>query len=86
MVEEYKSIMKNIVWEVVPRPKDKLVVGSRWIFKVKHAIDGNIEKYKARFLVKGFSQVEGNDYEETFAHVERYSSIISTLALVVWMG
>ena len=37
MVEEYDSIMKNQVWEVVPRPQGKKVVGSRWIYKVKHA-------------------------------------------------
>ena len=42
IVEEYESIVKNSVWEVVPRPADKSVVGSKWIFKVKHAIDGSI--------------------------------------------
>jgi len=45
MVEEYKSIVKNSVWEVVPRPTDKSILGSRWIFKVKHAADRSIEKY-----------------------------------------
>ena len=62
MVEEYDSIMKNQVWEVVPRPKGKKVVGSRWIYKVKHAADRSVEKYKARFVAKGFSQKEGIDY------------------------
>ena len=55
MVEEYDSIMKNQVWEVVLRPQGKKVVGSRWIYKVKHAVDESVEKYKARFVVKGFS-------------------------------
>eukprot|EP00253_Pinus_taeda_P031236 PITA_31236 len=67
MVEEYESIVKNIVWEVVPRLEDKLVVGLRWIFKVNHVVDGRIKKYKDRFVAKGFSQVEGIDYEETFS-------------------
>ena len=40
--------MKNDVWDVVPRPKGKSVVASKWIYKIKHAADGNIEKYKAR--------------------------------------
>ncbi len=44
MVEEYKSIVKNSIWEVVPRPAKKSVVGSRWIFKLKHASDESIEK------------------------------------------
>ena len=67
MVEEYDSIMKNQIWEAVSRPEGKKVVGSRWIYKVKHATDGSVEKYKARFVAKRFSQKEGIDYEETFA-------------------
>jgi hypothetical protein len=55
MMEEYKSIMKNNVWEVVPRPEGKSVVTSRWLYKLKHVADGNIEKYKARFAAWGFS-------------------------------
>ena len=43
------------------------MVTSRWLYKVKHATDGSIEKFKARFVARGFSQVEGVDYEETFA-------------------
>ena len=75
MVEEYDSIVRNSAWEIVPRPVGKSVVGSRWIYKVKKAADGSVEKYKARFVARGFSQIEGIDYEETFAPVARYSSI-----------
>eukprot|EP00253_Pinus_taeda_P015555 PITA_15555 len=67
MQEEYSSIMKNDVWEVVPRSEGKYVVSSRWLYKVKHATYGSIEKFKARFVARGFSQVEGVDYEETFS-------------------
>jgi hypothetical protein len=55
MVEEYDSIVKNSVWEIVPRPIDKSVVGSRWIYKVKKVVDGSVEKYKASFVARGFS-------------------------------
>ena len=55
MVEEYDSIMKNQVWEVLPRPEGKKVVGSRWIYKVNHAANKSVEKYKACFVAKGFS-------------------------------
>ena len=55
MVEEYDSIMKNQVWEVVSRTQGRKVVGSRWIYKVKHAANESVEKYKARFMEKGFS-------------------------------
>ena len=65
-MDEYHSIMKNDVWEIVLRPKGKSVVTSRWIYKLKHAADGSVEKYKSKFVVRGFSQVEGIDYDETF--------------------
>jgi hypothetical protein len=50
MLEEYDSIMRNCVWEVVPRPVGKLVVTSRWLYKTKHAADRNIEKHKDHFV------------------------------------
>ena len=78
--------MTNDVWEVVPRPQDRSVVGSRWIYKIKYAADGSIEKFKARFVAKGYAQKEGIDYEETFAPVARYTSIRSIISLAVQMG
>jgi hypothetical protein len=77
MTEEYQSIIKNEVWEIVPRAKNKDGVSYIWLFKIKHAANGSIEKYKARFVTHGFSQKEGIDYEETFAPVARYASIRS---------
>src|SRR5713226_3737955 len=85
MIKEYQSVMKNDVWDVVPRPKGKSVVTSKWIYKIKHAADGSIEKYKARFVARGFSQKEGIDYEETFAPVARYTSIRAIMALASMM-
>ena len=46
MTKEYESIIKNDVWEIVPRPDGKSVVSSKWIFKIKHATDGSIENIK----------------------------------------
>ena len=86
MVEEYDSIMRNEVWEVVLRLEGKSVVTSRWIYKVKYVADGSIEKHKARFVARGFSQVEGIDYDETFAPVARYASIRIVIAIVAEMG
>jgi hypothetical protein len=86
MMEEYNSIMKNDVWEVVPRPEGKSVVTSKWLYKLKHAADGSIEKYKARFVARGFSQVEGVDYDETFAPVARYTSIRAVISIAAEMG
>ena len=78
--------MKNDVWEIVPRPERKFVVSSKWIVKIKHAADGSIEKYKARFVARGFSQKEGIDYEETFAPVARYTSVRAVLAIAASKG
>ena len=85
-MEEYNSISKNDVWEVVPRPEGKSVVTSKWLYKLKHAADGNIEKYKAHFVARGFSQVEGVDYDETFAAVARYTSIRAVISIAAEMG
>ena len=86
MIEEYKSIMKNDVWKVVPRPTGKSVVTSRWLYKIKHAADGSVEKYKARFVARGFTQKEGIDYDETFAPVARYTTIKTIISLAAVFG
>ena len=85
MIKEYQSIMKNDVWDVVPRPKGKYVVTSKWIYKIKHVANGIIEKYKERVVARGFSQKEGIDYEENFAPVSTYTSIKSVFALATVM-
>jgi hypothetical protein len=86
MSEEYNSILKNDVWTVVPRPRNKSVVTSKWLYKIKHAADGSVEKYKARFVARGFSQKEGIDYDEIFAPVARYSSIRTIISLAAVFG
>ena len=78
-------VMKNDVWEIVPKPEGKSVVSSKWIYKIKHVADGSIEKYKARFVARGFFQKDGIDYEETFAPVAWYTSIRAIVALASMM-
>eukprot|EP00253_Pinus_taeda_P017294 PITA_17294 len=85
MIEEYNSIMVNDVWEVVPRPQDRSVVGSRWIYKIKYATDDSVGKYKARFVAKGYAQKQRIDYEETFAPVAKYTSIRTVVFLAAQM-
>ena len=66
--------------------KKKSVVTSKWVYKVKHATDGSVDKYKVRFVARGFSQKEGEDYDETFAPVARYTSIRAIISLVHFHG
>ena len=61
------------------------MVGSKWIYKVKNAVDKSVEKYKASFMAKGFSQKEGIDYEETFSPIAKYSSIWTIISLATEM-
>jgi hypothetical protein len=82
MTEEHQSIIKNEVWEIIPRPKEKSVVTSKWVYKIKHATDGSVDKYKARFAARGFSQKEGEYYDETFSLVAIYTSIRAIISLV----
>jgi hypothetical protein len=86
MMKEHQSIMKNDVWEIVPRPKEKSVVTSKWVYKIKHAADRSVDKYKARFVARGFSQKEGENYDKTFSPVARYTSIRAIISLVASMG
>jgi len=86
LLDEYKSIMKNMVWDIVPRSKDKSVVSSKWLYKIKHATDGNVEKYKARFVARGFSQKEGRDYDDIFASVGSYTTIRTIISLASILG
>ena len=81
MHKEFESIMKNDVWDMVPRPEDKLFVTSKWPYKIKHGSGGSVEKFKERSVSGGFSQKEGVDYDDIFAPVARYTTIWSIIAL-----
>ena len=65
--KEYQSLMDNGTWKLVPRPRDKRVVGSTWVFKPKINPDGTFAKFKARAVAQGFTQVPGRDFDETYA-------------------
>jgi hypothetical protein len=68
------------------KTKTKSVVTSKWLFKIKHEVDGSIENYKARFVARGFSQKEGIDYDKTTTPVARYTSIETIISLALVLG
>ena len=81
MDEELEQIEKNNTWELVPRPKDKNVIGTKWIFKNKLNKNGEVVRNKARLVCKGYAQQEGIDFEETFAPIARLGAIRMFLSL-----
>eukprot|EP00253_Pinus_taeda_P028674 PITA_28674 len=81
MNEELEYIEKNNTWELVPRPNDKNVTGTKWILKKKLNENGDVIRKKVRLVCKGYAQQEGIDFEETFAPVARLEAIRMFLAL-----
>jgi len=69
MREEIQALRANRTWTLVSFHPSINVVGSRWVYKIKRRSDGSIERYKARLVVRGFTQQEGIDYSETFSPV-----------------
>ena len=61
--------MNNQAWELVPPPENKNIVGSRWVFKVKHAADSTVETFKSRLVAQGYSQSQGVDYLLKVGHL-----------------
>ena len=86
MIEEYQSIFKSDVQDVVPRLEGKSIVTCRWIYKINHVAYGSVDKYKSRFVDGGFSQKEGIYYEETFSLVARYTTIRAMISLASILG
>ena len=85
MHEELNQFMRNDVWELVPRPKEAHVISTKWIFKNKTDEDGEIIRNKSRLVAQGYTQVEGVDFDESFAPVARLESIRILLSIACTM-
>ena len=86
MNEEIEKIEKKKTWTLVPRPKDKNVIGTKWVFRNKLNEDGKVSSNKARLLCKGFSQEEGIDYGDTFSPIARLEDVRTLLAYAAHKG
>lgn len=84
MDEELDQIEKNQTWELVPRPKNKNMVGTKWVFRNKLNGDGKLIRNKARLVCKGYAQVEGIDFEETFTPIAILEAIYMFLTLLFY--
>ena len=80
---EYQSLMENETWELVKLPSNQKSIGCKWVFKAKRGEDSKVERLKARLVAKGCSQTYGENYDETFSPVVRFSSIRTLLAFAI---
>ena len=84
MKSKIGSMYENKVWILVDLPDDRQAVLDKWIFERKTDTDGSVTIYKARLVVKGFRQVQGVDYDETFSPVAMLKSVRITLAIAAF--
>jgi len=82
--DEYKSLIDNNTWELVPREEWMRPLAPKWLFKIKEHAETNEVRYKARLVVRGFQQREGIDYTETFSSVITYESVRLLLNLATF--
>ncbi|KAK2409455.1 putative mitochondrial protein [Trifolium repens] len=75
MQEELNQFKRSEVWDLVPRPEGVNVIGTKWIFKNKSDEKGTVTRNKARLVAQGYTQVEGLDFDETFAPVARLEAV-----------
>ncbi|KAH9745458.1 retrovirus-related pol polyprotein from transposon RE2 [Citrus sinensis] len=83
MKAEYDALISNGTWTLVPRTENYKLVGNKWVFRIKTNTDGSVEKYMARLVAKGFQQIEGAHYFETFILVVKSTTIRVILSLAV---
>jgi hypothetical protein len=82
MEEQYRALLSNGTWDLVPWPRGYNVITGKWVFTHKSLSDGTFDRYKARWVLRGFTQRPGVDYNETFSPVVKPATIYMVLAIV----
>jgi len=83
MQEEFDALLANSTWDLVPRPPRANIVTGKWVFKHKYKADGSLERYKARWVLRGFTQRPDIDFFETFSPVIKPATVWTVLSLVL---
>ncbi|XP_076892200.1 uncharacterized protein LOC143543824 [Bidens hawaiensis] len=83
MNEEIEALNRNNTWNLVELPSNRKPIGCRWIYKIKYKSTGEIDRYKARLVSKGYNQREGIDFDETFSPVVKMVTVTTVIAMAV---
>jgi hypothetical protein len=82
-MEEYATLLANHTWDLVSCPPGTNVVTGKWLFRHKLTSDGSLDRYKARWVLQGFTQRLGVDYDETFSPVVKFATVCAVLSLAL---
>ncbi|MCO5594829.1 hypothetical protein L7F22_048863 [Adiantum nelumboides] len=86
MESKYDTLLENGTWTLCDFPPGKKAIGTKWVYKLKRKPDGEIDRYKAQLVAKGYAQQKGIDYEETFAPTCRMTTVHFLYALAAHFG
>ena len=86
MGEEIRALEENQTWTIEDLPLGKKLINCKWVYKVKYKLDGTIERFKARLVVRGDHQLEGFDFNETFAPIAKMTSVRTFLSVAIAKG
>ncbi|GJY04599.1 ribonuclease H-like domain-containing protein [Tanacetum coccineum] len=83
MNNEMDALYRNDTWEIVELPMGRKAIGGKWVYKIKYKSSGDIDRYKARYVAKGYNQKEGVDFDETFSPVVKIVTVRCVINLAV---
>ncbi len=85
-MKEMVVLDANAIWELVVLPKDKKAIKCKWVYKIKHNVDGFVNRYKERLVAKGYAQTYGIDYEKTYNLVARMTIVKVIIVMAIIKG